>query len=126
MQHAIADDVIEEVEGPAAFADVYAEWLGILRGMWDAIGKPVDERRLQEYARSFQMVPMELLRDSVDRAIRDNGAYQTIPTIGALWIAVKKELENPFDLVQGIDEWKDKRWNKMLATSRANAFKKYG
>lgn len=120
MQPTIADEMIDT---PAAYADVYGEWLDILKGMWEAIGKPVDERRLQEYARHFKEIPMELLRDSVDRAIRDNGVYQTIPTVGALWEAVRKILGNPYEIGQAIAEWEQARWNKMLARSRARAFK---
>lgn len=121
MQPTIADELVQD--GPEAFAEVYSEWLDILKGMWEAIGKPVDERRLQEYARHFKDIPMELLRDCVDRAIRDNGVYQTIPTVGALWEAVRKVLGNPYDIDQGIHEWEQARWNKMLVMSMANAFR---
>jgi len=30
------------------------EWLGVLAGMWEAIGKPLDERRLQKYAKELR------------------------------------------------------------------------
>jgi hypothetical protein len=115
MLQTIADDLKDT---PAAYAELYSEWLDILKGMWDAIGKPADERRLKEYARHFGSVPTELLRKSVDRAIRENGNYQTVPTIGALWSAIRSELGNPYNIDQALYEWEQVRWNRVLVKSR--------
>jgi hypothetical protein len=83
----------------------YEEWLGVLSSMWTAAGKPVDNERLAEYARTFNKIPHGLLRKMADRAIKDNGVFNTVPTIGACWVALRKELHNPYDLDAAIEEW---------------------
>ena len=84
-----------EAELEQALAD---EWNGVLMSLWDAIGKEVDFRRLALYARQLGMVPLGLLEQAVSLAIRDNGSYATVPTVGAIWQALRKVLGNPLDL----------------------------
>ena len=88
-------------------ASADSEWLGLLREMWEAIGKPVDEKRLLVYARQLGIVPFGLLEKSVARAIRTNGQYQTVPTVGAIWDAVRKELDTApaLDIANAIANW---------------------
>src|SRR5690349_3264479 len=81
------------------------EWVSVLMSMWEAIGKDVDEKRLTIYAKQFSIVPLGLLEKAVGRAIRNNGNYLTVPTVGALWDALRRELGNPRDIDQAIEQW---------------------
>lgn len=114
------ETVTDEMEGLSdeAYAEAFGEWTSILTGMWDAIGKsmsdPANERRLKEYIRTFGSVPSEILQRAVDRAVRNNGTYQTVPTIGAIWDAVHKELGSPHDIDQALYEWNESKWNKIV------------
>ena len=81
------------------------EWLETLSGMWEAIGKPLDEKRLQKYAKELNGIPLGLLEKAVSRAIRNSGDYQVIPTISAIWGALRRELGNPYDIDQAIERW---------------------
>jgi hypothetical protein len=87
-----------------------SEWLKQLANLWISVGKDVDPQRLALYSEALGDVPLDLLKRAVNRAIRDNGAYQTVPTISAIWAALRKELGNPVDLTLAIDEWEDRRW----------------
>lgn len=82
-----------------------AEWLGVLAGMWEAIGKPLDEKRLKKYAKELQGIPLGLLERAVSLAIRNSGDYQVVPTIAAVWGAVRKELGKPYDIDVAIERW---------------------
>ena len=90
------------------------EWLGVVSQLWDAVGKDPDEKRLTVYARQLSMIPLGLLERSVDRAIRENGKYQTVPTIGAIWAAVRKELGDPVDLDTAIQAWIERQFDKCI------------
>jgi len=85
-----------------------AEWLGVLSSMWDAIGKPLDEKRLAQYARMLKSVPLGLLDEAVNLAVRNNGQYQSVPTIGAIWDAIRKILGNPLDVDIALERWIDR------------------
>jgi hypothetical protein len=87
-----------------------AEWLMVLVEMWDAIGKDATPERLGLYERQLANIPLGLLLPAVSRAIRENGSYQTVPTVGAIWTAVKKELKNPSDLDSGLERWHLDQW----------------
>ena len=87
------------------------EWTEILVRLWDAIDKPVDVKRLQNYYRELAGVPFGLLEASVSRCIREN-TYTNVPSIGKVWEAVRKELGDPYDIDQGIENWKESRWQK--------------
>lgn len=94
--------VVTEAESDQA-ANV--EWVDLLTGMWDAIGKPLDEKRLHKYVKELSWIPMGLLERAVSRAIRTSGDYLVVPTIAAIWNAVRKELKNPLDLDEAIERW---------------------
>jgi hypothetical protein len=86
------------------------EWMETLMSLWSAIGKDAndDEKRLTIYARQFAIVPLGILEKAVDRAIRNNGKYLTVPTASVLWDAVRKELDiQPHEDVEGaLQRWK--------------------
>jgi hypothetical protein len=83
------------------------EWMQTLMSLWDAVGKEIDSNRLTIYAGQLEIVPLGLLKKVVARAIRNNGQYQTVPTVGALWDAVRKELDlRPSeDTEEAIQRW---------------------
>ncbi len=90
------------------------EWVKVLAHMWEAIGKPVDEKRLILYCDDFTDVPFSLLDKAVKRAIRNN-TYNNVPTIGALWEAVRKEIDLPtVSVEEGIEQWKEKRFESCI------------
>jgi len=103
-------EIIEkEVTDESIYQAAYGEWIGVLASMWDAIGKDVDERRLAYYEKKFANIPLGLLEKAVDRAIRNNGNYLTVPSVGALWSAIKKETgEHPnMDVLEAVQLWEN-------------------
>ncbi len=89
------------------------DWVGIIAQLWDAIGKPVDEKRLNMYCKQLQVVPLGLLDKGVSYAIRNN-TYSNIPPIGMIWEGVRKELI-PLNIPPGIDIADAiEEWNKRL------------
>jgi hypothetical protein len=91
-----------------------AEWVAILSSMWLAIGKPVEDRRLNIYVQSFLGVPLGLLQAAISRTLREAGDYNLVPTIGAVWGALRKELHNPLDLEDEIKRWCEAKYQNML------------
>ena len=91
-----------------------AEWLGVLSQMWDAVGKPTDTARLIIYERQLRDVPLGLLEKAVARSIRNNGNYQNVPTISAIWAAIKKEVGDPYDVDTALEIWSDSEWDKII------------
>ena len=85
------------------------EWMDVLVRLWDATDKPLDAKRLQNYRRELENVPMGLLEKAVSRCIREN-TYNNIPSVGKVWEAVRKELGNPFDIDAAIERWIESRW----------------
>ena len=90
------------------------EWLEILSGMWEAIGKPLDEKRLRKYAKELSGIPLGLLDKAVSKAIRNSGDYQVVPTISAVWKAVRHELGNPYDIDEAIERWMETRYQSAV------------
>lgn len=98
------------------------EWMSVIMSLWDAVGKNAndDEKRLRAYARQLSIVPLELLERSVDRAIQNNGKYQTVPTIGAIWDALRHELKKEMsvpdgmDMEEAIDQWCARKFERAL------------
>ena len=85
------------------------EWLEVLVRMWDAVDKKVDAKRLKQYRRELESLPLGLLDLAVSRCIREN-TFTSVPSVGKIWEAVRKELGNPFDLDAAIETWQKKRW----------------
>ncbi len=74
------------------------DWLSCMAFLWESIGKQYDTNRTTEkqfdaYVRIFGSVPLDLLEKGITRAIANNGKWQTIPTPGAIWEAIRKEME---------------------------------
>jgi hypothetical protein len=83
-----------------------AEWLGILAQLWIAIGKPIEQDRLNIYAAQLEDVPMGLLEKAIDRLLKEH-IYSNVPNVGVIWEILRKELGDPYDLKQAIADWPD-------------------
>jgi hypothetical protein len=101
------------------YKDAAAEWTNLIYSLWDAVGKPIDERRAAVYVDALTSVPMGLLKPAVTYAIRNNGNYQTVPTVSAVWAGVRAELRKDINLSDGepitdevLARWIDARWAK--------------
>ena len=86
------------------------DWLRVLGRLWDAVGKPIEPKRLEVYRRELGSVPLGLLEKAVSRAIGENGKYQNVPTIGVLWAAVRMVLGDPYDFGAAIEAWIENEW----------------
>ncbi len=84
-----------------------ADWYSILEGLWIAIGKPVDKKRLKIYAQELSNVPIGLLERAI-RRIRMTSTFSSVPAIGEIWRAVRVELEN--DNCSSPEEWVERQW----------------
>lgn len=102
--------VIDEEENQEHWMQQYIVWQSPLAGLWESIGKDVDPKALANYTRVFSGIPNGLLVQMCDRATKDNGVYKSVPTIGACWEALRKELRNPYDLDAAVDTWVEKQW----------------
>jgi hypothetical protein len=80
------------------------EWLGVLADLWTAAGKPLEADRLQVYRRSLEDVPLGLLELAVQRVIREN-VYHVVPLPGVVWVAVRRELGEPWDVRMALEDW---------------------
>ena len=91
------------------------EWLAVLGQLWTAAGKRIDSKRLQVYQKALEEVPLGLLELAVKRVICEND-YQVVPVPGVVWAAVRKELGDPFDVKNAIEEWVERKWNFVKRT----------
>ena len=81
-----------------------AEWVDILKRMWTVLNKPPDLKQLEIYTDELGEIPLGLLEQAVGRCIREN-QYNNVPSGGAVWQALRRELGNPYDICQAIGEW---------------------
>lgn len=88
------------------------EWLEVLAQLWIAYDKEIDPERLGLYQRQFGSVPLGLLQDGVDRAIREH-TYNSVPTVADVWRAIRAALGNPRDLDAAIRSWDASLLNKV-------------
>lgn len=88
------------------------DWLSVLAQLWIAYDKEIDPERLGLYQRQFGQIPLGLLQDGVDRAIREQ-AFNSVPTVGDVWRAIRAVLGNPRDLETAIERWKNKQWSRV-------------
>ena len=65
-----------------------AEWTGQLTQLWEAVGKPVDRRQLAVYVKQLGRVPLGLLEQAISEILQ-NHTYNTVPTLGEIWKAIK-------------------------------------
>lgn len=82
------------------------EWLSVLTQLWTAYDKPLDPERLTLYQKMLGEVPLGLLEKAVKRVIREH-KYNSVPAVGDVWSAIRKELGNPYDIDQAIQAWCD-------------------
>lgn len=85
------------------------DWIGVLCQLWTAYDKPIDYARLQVYQNVLGKVPLGLLEKAVERCVSEH-VYNSVPTVGEVWAAVRKELHGPLDVDQAIAEWEQRRW----------------
>ncbi len=73
--------------------EIFLEWTATIEKFWHAIGKPVDQSRLEVYVEELRFIPLGLLDKAVSRTLRTGGSYQTVPTLGAIWESIREELQ---------------------------------
>lgn len=104
----------EDVAQAQIYRAAMTEWVEIIAQLWDAIGKPVDEKRLDVYCKQMRDVPIGLLEIGVNYAIKNN-TYNTIPAIGLIWEGIRKEtnklnLPPNTDMDTAIERWIERRF----------------
>ena len=104
----IADEPTDE----SIYREAMTEWVETLAQLWDAVGKPVDTRRLDVYGKQLRNVPLGLLEIGVNYAISNN-TYSTVPPVGKVFEGIRKEMSR-LNLVRGdgdmdemIERWRD-------------------
>jgi hypothetical protein len=102
---------VEEVSDEQIHRAGMEDWVGTVASMWELIGKPVDEKRLNLYCKQLSIVPLGLLEKGIDYAVRNN-TYNNIPPIGTIWEGIRKELVHlnmppGTDIKDMIDRWND-------------------
>jgi uncharacterized protein YktA (UPF0223 family) len=97
------------------------EWLKVLSFMWEAIGKSFDanateEKQFDAYVHMFGMVPLAILEKGVMRAIANNGVYKVIPAPGAIWQAIRKDMELSAseDVFEAMQTWEIIGWDRCV------------
>jgi hypothetical protein len=89
------------------------EWYGVLLELWTATGKPQDPDRLEVYRQALEEVPLGLLELAVRRVIREN-TYNVVPLPGVVWAAVRKELGEPWDVRQAMEDWVERKHRALI------------
>ena len=89
------------------------DWLGEIARLWDAVGKPLDEDRLAIYQRELAEIPFGLLTKAISRVIREH-SYSNVPPVGTVWKALRVELGNPRDVMEAIQEWNERGWQRCV------------
>jgi len=84
------------------------EWLSVLGRLWTAYSKDIELDRLQIYQDMLKDVPLGLLEKAVQRVVSEH-VYNSVPTVAQVFAALRRELGNPYDLDQAIEEWKQAR-----------------
>jgi hypothetical protein len=88
------------------------EWLGVLAQLWIAYDREIDPERLTLYQRQFGAVPLGLLQEGVDRAIRQH-RFNSVPLPSDVWIAIQAILGSPRDLESAIRQWGETLWSRV-------------
>ncbi len=104
----------------------FREWLKCLSLLWESIGKKIDgsneeDKRFDAYTRIFADVPLALLEPAIIRAISSNGKYQVIPTPGAVWDALRRNLEvrDNEDILEVMQNWAQVEYDKCFVRFEA-------
>jgi hypothetical protein len=104
---------LQPMTDQAIYQMALEEWMGVLDQLWVAVGKPVDSVRLDVYRNNLGRVPLGLLENAVGRLLREH-IYNTVPTLGEIWSAIRKELGNPYDLDQAMEHWSQVSWESAI------------
>jgi hypothetical protein len=93
-------------------------WVELIASLWDAVGKPIDEKRLDMYCRQLKIVPYHLLEKGIEYAVRNN-TYNTVPAIGLIWLGIRNELNSlnlppSTDIAEQIREWDNRMFKRAV------------
>ena len=89
------------------------DWLGVMTKLWSAFGKPLDPDALTIYQEMLGGVPLGLLALAIQRVVREH-KYNSVPIVHEVWAAVRKELGNPEDVDQAIENWADAQFKSAI------------
>lgn len=107
MQTQVANDIDMTVKTDEELDQMLLdEWHDILAQLWLAANKTLasDEKRYALYAEKLGGIPLGLLEKAIDRVLREH-RYSNVPALGEVWAALRKELGNPYNLDQAVEEW---------------------
>jgi hypothetical protein len=110
MLNDIDTDVVTD---DTIYQQALEDWLKVLSTLWTAYDKPVDPVRFALYSDMLRKIPLGLLEQAVERVVSEH-VYNSVPTVAEVWVAVRKELHNPFDLDQAIERWKEALWYRAV------------
>lgn len=93
---------------PKSDADVrkmaYREWVDVLCQIWEAIGKPVNDKQLAVYVKQLGDVPMAILEDVVATLLREH-TWNNVPTLGEIWACIRERHGEPENWVVKERPW---------------------
>ena len=72
----------------------YREWVDVLCQLWEAIGKPVNDKQLAVYVKQLGGVPMAILEDVVSALLREH-TWNNVPTLGEIWACIRERHGEP-------------------------------
>jgi hypothetical protein len=110
---------VEEVTDDQIYHAAMSEWVAIVATLWDALGKPIEEKRLNTYCQQLRSVPIGLLEIGVNYAIANN-TFSNIPPVGKIYEGIRKELNttiNPrpgMDMDEMIEAWTDHKFRNVF------------
>lgn len=87
------------------------DWLTVLSDLWTAYDKKLNPAQMKIYVRQLDFIPIGLLRKSIDRAILEK-EFSTTPNPNEVIRALKKELDDPLDLAEAVENWSYESWEK--------------
>lgn len=91
------------------FEELKKEWLKVLRRLWLAFDKPIQNEQFEVYASELQIIPLGLLEDGIKAIINNTNRSNYFPRLSELKLAISQEMKK--DITDGnldddnIDEW---------------------
>jgi len=82
----------------------YRDWIDVLSQLWEATGKPVNDKQLAVYAKQLRNVPMSILEDVVSVLLREH-TWNNVPTIGEIWKCIQDRHGDPDNLIVKERPW---------------------
>jgi hypothetical protein len=82
----------------------YRDWIDVLSQLWEATGKPVNDKQLAVYAKQLRNVPMSVLEDVVGVLLREH-TWNNVPTIGEIWKCIQDRHGDPDNLIVKERPW---------------------